>query len=132
MRNRVEFGMSMFLIAEAVFFFLLMLAFRFFADIPQVSSRNGWILTAVLAAGSLSMWRAWRWPTVAFGAAFLILLFATGASVLTGIHALHVFAGLIALAIAPVSALRAMAFYWYFFTAVWLAIFLLVYSGGVA
>lgn len=124
--------MSMFLIAEAVFFFLLILAFRYFAVIPRLSSRNGWILTALLAAGSVSLWRGWRWVTVALGAAFLIALLAMGASVLTGIHALHVLAGVIALAIVPASALRAMALYWYFFTAVWLAIFLFVYSGGVA
>jgi hypothetical protein len=42
---------------------------------------------------------------------------------LTAVLGLFVLAGVIALAVVPASALRAMALYWYFFTAVWLVIF---------
>jgi len=131
-RKRLELGMYMFLIAEAVFFFLLILAFRYLAATPSLSSRNGWILTALLAAGSVSIWRRWRWATVALGAAFVIAVVVLGAPLLVMIHALHILAGLIAVAIIPASAFRVMALYWHFFTAVWIAIFLIVYSGGVA
>jgi heme/copper-type cytochrome/quinol oxidase subunit 3 len=130
--RRTQLGMAMFLIAEAVFFFLLILACKYFAAIPYFSSRNGWILTVLLLASSASIWRGWRWGTIALGAAFLLGLLGTLSSVLTDVHGLFLFAGMIALAIVPVSALRTMALYWYFLTATWLAIFLYVYRGGVA
>ena len=120
MTKRAQLGMAMFLISEAVFFLLLILAFKYFAASPGLSSRNGWILTILLLACSLSLWRAWRWVSVALGAVFLIGLFATSYTVLTGIHGLHILAGIIAIAIVPAPALRTMALYWYFFTAVWL------------
>jgi heme/copper-type cytochrome/quinol oxidase subunit 3 len=126
-RDRAQLGMAMFLISEAVFFFLLILAFRYFAPLPHLSSRNGWLLTILLLASALSLWRGWRWVTIALGAAFLIgELFFLGTTffILADIHGLHILAGLIALAIVPASALRAMALYWYFFTAVWLVILL--------
>jgi len=131
-QKRAQLGMALFLIPEAVFFFLLILAFSYFAAIPYLSSRNGWLLTVLPLASSLSMWRGWRWMTIALGAVFLIGLLGTSSSPLTAIYGLHILAGLIALAIVPASALRALALYWYFFTAVWLAIFLIVYSGGAA
>ncbi len=127
MTNRVtrpaQLGMAMFLISEAVFFFLLILAFAYFRALPQLNSRGGWILTALLLAASLSAWRAWRWMTVALGLAFLIVLVTTTSSLLTELHGLHVFAGIVAVSLVPAPALRTMALYWYFFTAVWLAIF---------
>jgi heme/copper-type cytochrome/quinol oxidase subunit 3 len=43
---------------------------------------------------------------------------------LTAVHGLFVFAGIISIAAVPLSALRTVALYWYFFTAVWLVIFL--------
>lgn len=124
--------MAMFVLAEAVFFFLLITAFYYLAPPARLSSRNGWILTALLVVGSFSIWRRWRWVAVTFGTAFVIMVVVIGASFLVLIHALHILAGVIAVAIVPSSALRAMALYWYFFTAVWFAIFLLVYSGGAA
>jgi heme/copper-type cytochrome/quinol oxidase subunit 3 len=127
MTKRAELGMAMFLISEAVFFFLLILASRYFAAIPFLSSRNGWLLTILLLASAVSMWRGWRWVTIALGAVFLIgeaLLLGTSFFILAGIHGLHILAGLIALALAPASALKTLALYWYFLTAVWLAIVL--------
>jgi heme/copper-type cytochrome/quinol oxidase subunit 3 len=129
--RRCQLGMAMFLLSEAVFFFLLILACKYFAAIPYLSSRNGWILTILLLASSASMWRGWRWVTIALGVPFLLGLLGTLSSVLTAVLGLFLFAGMIALAIVPVSALRTMALYWYFLTAVWLAIFLYVYRGGV-
>lgn len=128
MTKRAQLGMAMFLISEAVFFLLLILAFAYFRSLPGLNSPSGWILTALLVAASLAVWRAWRWMTVALGVAFLIVLFVTTSSVLTGLHGLHILAGIIALALVPASALRTMALYWYFFTAVWVAIFLVALS----
>lgn len=122
MMRRAELAMAMFLIAAAVFFFLLIFAAAYFRALPHLNSTAGWVLTAVLIVGSLSMWRGWRWGTVALGLVFAIGLFATASAVLTVVHALFIIAGVIAVAVAPASALRAMSFYWYFFTAVWLVI----------
>src|SRR5579862_4441051 len=130
--KRIELGVGILLIAEAVFFFLLIIAFHYLAPPARLSPRAAWILTALLAFGSFSVWRRWRLATVALGTAYVIAVGVIGASFLVIIHALHVLAGVIALAIVPASALRAMALYWYFLTAAWLAIFLFVYSGGAA
>lgn len=128
MTKRAQLGMAMFLISEAVFFFLLILAFAYFRALPDLHSPVGWILTALLVSSSLTVWRAWRWITVALGLAFLIVLVITTSSLLTDLHGLHIFAGVVALSLVPASALRTMALYWYFFTAVWLAIFLVALS----
>jgi heme/copper-type cytochrome/quinol oxidase subunit 3 len=123
--RRSQLGMAMFLISEAVFFFLLILAFVHFREIPNRFSGTGWVFTALLLASSLSMWRGWRWVTIALGAVFLIgqaPFLGTTFFVLAGVHGLHLLVGMIAIAIVPTSALRAMALYWYFFGAVWLVI----------
>lgn len=125
MTNRAQLGMAMFLLADAVFFLLLILASAYFRATPHLIGARGWLLTALLIAGSLSIWRGWRWITFALGTAFCIGLFAAGATMLTGLHGLFVLAGVIAVAVVPSSGLRAMALYWYFFTAVWLVIFAL-------
>ena len=102
------------------------------------------------------MWRAtagdrrWLAITIALGAVFLIGqgsqylhlirdgvtisrgLFGTTFFTLAGVHGLHVLIGLGALAIVPSTAVRTVALYWYFFAAVWLAIFLVAYLGSVA
>ena len=132
MTQRAQLGMAMFLISEGVFFFLLILAFRYFAPIPAITP-TGWLFTALLLASALTVWRRWRWATIALGAVFLIgqaLFLGTTSFILAGIHGLHILGGLIALAIVPVSALRTLALYWYFFTAVWLAIVLVDYFGS--
>jgi len=157
MRDRAQLGMAMFLISEGVFFFLLLLAFVYFrAPGSNLSLGEGATGTVLLAASSFSMWRAAKgsrlllWVTMALGGAFLALelsqyvrlirdgitmsqgLFGTTFFTLTGVHALHVFAGIIALAILPSAALRVMALYWHFFVVLWLAIFLVAFVWGGA
>jgi heme/copper-type cytochrome/quinol oxidase subunit 3 len=124
MNKRAQLGMAMFLISEAVFFFLLILACLYLRALPLFSSPSGWILTSLLLASSLCVWRGWRWAALALGAGFVVLLFGTRFSMLTAVHGLFVFAGLISIAVVPVAALRTVALYWYFFTAIWLVIFL--------
>lgn len=155
MTKRAQLGMAMFLISEAVFFFLLLLAFVYFrAPESHLSLAAGSIATALLLVSSISMWRASKgsrvflWVTIALGAAFLIVeanqyahliansvtisqgLFGTTFFTLTGMHGLHVLVGLIALAILPSAGVRTMALYWYFLTVVWIPIFFLVYIWG--
>jgi heme/copper-type cytochrome/quinol oxidase subunit 3 len=123
MTKRAQLGMAMFLISEAVFFFLLILACTYFHALPRLYARSAWILTALLLAGSVSIWRKWRWGAIALGAVFLVGLAGTPFAMLTAVLGLFVFAGVIALAVVPASGLRALSLYWYFFTAVWLVIF---------
>ena len=123
-KQRAQLGMAMFLISEAVFFFLLILACVNLRALPIFVDASGWVLTALLLASSVCVWRGWRWAALALGAAFIVGLIATKFSMLTAVHGLFVFAGMISIAAVPVSALRTVALYWYFFTAVWLVIFL--------
>jgi heme/copper-type cytochrome/quinol oxidase subunit 3 len=122
-RNRAQLGMAMFLISEAVFFFLLILACAYFHALPRLYAPSGWILTALLLAGSVSIWRRWRWGAIALDAVFLMGLAGIPFAMLTAVLGLFVLAGVIALAVVPASGLRALSLYWYFFTAVWLVIF---------
>ncbi|HTC86983.1 MAG TPA: hypothetical protein VK686_01725 [Bryobacteraceae bacterium] len=115
MTKRAQLGMALFLISEAVFFFLVILASVYFGGKPYLISRVALLL---LLASNLSMWRGWRWATIALGVAFLVGLFQSGSNMLTGIHGVHILAGLIALALVPASALKVMALYWYFFSVV--------------
>jgi heme/copper-type cytochrome/quinol oxidase subunit 3 len=157
-QRRTELGMVMFLIAEAVFFFLLMLAFVYFRT-PGAGKLNldaGALDTVCLLASIFTIWRAttgsrqWLAATILFGTLFLagqgiqyLYLIYDGVTIsqgifettfftLAGVHGLHVLVGLIALAIVPAAAIRTVALYWYFFAAVWLAIFLVAYAGGAA
>jgi heme/copper-type cytochrome/quinol oxidase subunit 3 len=139
--RRAQLGMAMFLIAEAVFFFLLILAFAYFRAMPSMLTPLDGLITAMVLASTVSMWRAtegprwWLWVTMALGVAFLsgqATFFGTTFFTLVGIHGLHVLGGLIALAVVPSTALRVIALYWYFFTAVWLAIVLVVYVRSMA
>jgi heme/copper-type cytochrome/quinol oxidase subunit 3 len=151
--QRGQLGMAMFLLSEAVFFFLLILAFVYFrtAGAGNLNLEAGALDTAGLLASVFSMWRAtagnrrWLVITIGLGAAFLIGqgiqylrlvrdgvtisqgLFGTTFFTLAGAHGLHVLIGLVALAVVPSTAIRAMALYWYFFAGVWLVIFLLAY-----
>jgi heme/copper-type cytochrome/quinol oxidase subunit 3 len=156
--RRTQLGMAMFLIAEAVFFFLLILAFIYFR-VPGAGKLNvgaGALDTACLLASALTIWRAttgsrrWLWATIAFGGLFLAGqgaqyrqlihdgvtisqgLFGTTFLTLAGAHGLHVLVGLVALGIVPGTAIRTMALYWYFCAGVWLAIFLVAYVGSTA
>ena len=59
-QRRTELGMAMFLIAEAVFFFLLILAFVYFRT-PGVGKLNlstGAFDTGCLLASMFTIWRA--------------------------------------------------------------------------
>ncbi len=123
MTNRAQLGMAMLLISEAVFFFLLILACAYFHALPRLYAPSGWILTALLLAGSVSIWRGWRWGAIVLGAVFLVGLAGSPFAMLTAVLGLFVLAGVIALAVVPASGLRALRLYWYFFTAVWLVIF---------
>src|ERR1700683_3520403 len=157
-RQRGQLGMVMFLLSEAVFFFLLILAFVYFrtAGAGNLNLGVGALDTVGLLASVFSMWRAtagdrrWLAITIGLGAAFLIGqgiqylrlarggvtisqgLFGTTFFTLAGAHGLHVLVGLVALAIVPSTAIRAMALYWYFFAGVWLVIFLVAYVGSAA
>jgi heme/copper-type cytochrome/quinol oxidase subunit 3 len=121
--RRSQLGMAMFLISEAVFFFLLILACACFHALPRLYAPSGWMLTALLLAGSVSIWRGWRWGAIALGAVFLVGLAGTPFAMLTAVLGLFVLAGVIALAVVPASGVRALSLYWYFFTAVWFVIF---------
>jgi heme/copper-type cytochrome/quinol oxidase subunit 3 len=120
MTKRAQLGMALFLISEAVFFFLLILAFVYFGEKPHFSR----VALLLLLASNFSMWRGWRWVTIALGASFLVGLFGSGPDILTGIHGVHMLAGLIALALVPASTLKVMALYWYFFSAVGIVMFI--------
>lgn len=125
MSKRAQLGMVMLLISAAVFFFLLILACVYLRALPVFFDASGWVLTALLLASSLCLWRRWRWAALALGAAFIAGLIRTRFSMLTAVHGLFILVGMIALAVVPASSLRNTALYWYFFTAVWLAIFLI-------
>jgi heme/copper-type cytochrome/quinol oxidase subunit 3 len=124
MTKRAHWGMAMLLMTEAVFFFLLIAACAYLRALPSLGARTGWPLTALLIASCLAVWRGWRWAAVVLGAAFACGLFGTMSSMLTSVLGIFVIAGVVAMAVVPVRALRTMALYWYFCTAVWLVIFL--------
>lgn len=169
--HRLRLGMALFLLNEAVLFFMLIVAFFYFRNstLPAASKNlhlpAAALLTVCLIASSLTMWRAaatgalsWIAGTVALGAIFLygqgeeyLRLFAQRITIsrsefattfftLTGVHALHVLVGIVALAVFLLlsvresglrsgrrTALDAVALYWYFVDAVWIVIFLTVY-----
>lgn len=174
MRHRAKLGMAMFLLVEAVFFFMLILAFVYFrAESIRTAAASlnpgvTAIYTACLIASSFTMWRAktsaglaqsgtrlWLGLTIALGSAFLLGqgseylrllrqgitisqgLFGTTFFTLTGIHGLHVLAGILLLAIMlgltanrgerESVAVETVAMYWYFVDAAWIVIFSIVY-----
>ena len=162
MRKRARLGMAMFLLSEAVFFFMLIAAFVYFrsaslaAAAANLNLGTAAIYTVCLMASSFTMWRAaatgsriWLMGTILLGAVFLFgqgseylrlfqqkitisqSLFGTTFFTLTGLHGLHVFVGIVMLAILlglerPV-AVETVALYWYFVDVVWVAIFAIVY-----
>jgi cytochrome c oxidase subunit III len=162
MRQQARLGMAMFLLSEAVFFFMLIAAFVYFRSPefagPAARLNTGWtaVFTVCLMVSSFTMWRAartgvrlWLGVTIILGAAFLYgqsaeylrlfrekitisqSLFGTTFFTLTGLHGLHVLVGVVILALFLAwerpAALEAVAFYWYFVDAVWIAIFAIVY-----
>jgi heme/copper-type cytochrome/quinol oxidase subunit 3 len=139
MSRRAQLGMAMFLIAEGVFFLLLILAFVYFQAMPHLMASRSLVFGALLLVSTLTMSRAsggsclWLWTTLALGAGFLIeqaVYAGTTFFILAGIHGLHLLAGMVAAVVVPSSGLRAIALYWYFFAGVWLVVLIAVYFRG--
>ncbi|MBA3945964.1 MAG: cytochrome c oxidase subunit I [Herpetosiphonaceae bacterium] len=174
-----KLGMGMFLLSEAFFFSLLILAYVYYMSggsegpnaLNALNPLLAGIYTVCLLLSSVTLWRGvhslrngkpgqfrlWLLATVVLGAIFLIgqgreylglinqnvtisrNLFGTTFFTLTGFHGLHVFSGLVALAVllglafmGDFKGLRSRAvetveLYWHFVDAVWVIIFTLVY-----
>lgn len=124
MEQRARFGMALFLLNQAVLFFMLIAGFVYFrtpAHLPVA------VYTACLLASGFALWRNWRAATLALGVIFLYgelsilrAQFATTFFTLTAVHAAHVVVGLVLIGLRPAQA--AVALYWYFVAAVWIAI----------
>jgi heme/copper-type cytochrome/quinol oxidase subunit 3 len=85
MRRQARFGMALFLLSEAVFFFMLIAAFVYFrgTSLPIAAANlklgTSALYTAALLASSFTMWRAalgsatrvWLTATIVLGAVFL-------------------------------------------------------------
>ncbi|HEV3329522.1 MAG TPA: cytochrome c oxidase subunit 3 [Bryobacteraceae bacterium] len=84
MRQRARLGMAMFLLSEAVFFFMLIAAFVYFRTQSLAAARVNLslgaaaVFTACLLASSFTMWRAavtglrgWLAGTIGLGGVFL-------------------------------------------------------------
>ena len=146
--RRAQLGMALFLLNEAVFFFMLILAFVHFHDVRKASLhlRAASVDTAFLIASSFTMWRAvrtgarhWLALTVALGSFFLIgqgseyisrQRLGTAFFTLTSLHGLHLLVGIVllsAMLVLNTKELGVAAFYWYFVAAVWVAIFIVAY-----
>ena len=173
-----RFAMLLFLLSEAAFFAILIIAYVYFHNAvkPGPDAANSLhplksgIYTVFLLASSFTVWRAercysrrrngaflgWLLATILLGATFLFgqgreyihlyranvtvsrNIFGSAFFTLTGFHGLHVFLGLIALAILfalaladssgrQSSAVRTIATYWHFVDWVWVVIFSVVY-----
>jgi cytochrome c oxidase subunit 1/cytochrome c oxidase subunit I+III len=148
-----KLGMELLLLAEAVFFFMLILAFVYFRDeslqtaAAQLRLGPASFFTACLLASAFSLWRRWLGLATGLGAVFIIGqgseylrllrngftlsqgLFGTTFFTIAGIHGIHVLLGLLMLGAASVSRLPlpAVAMFWYFVTAVWIVAFSAVY-----
>lgn len=146
---RAKLGMAMLLIAESVFFFMLLVAFVYFRDeslkaaAATLNVRITSIYTACLLLSSVALWRARTALAMVFGGIFLagqaveyVLMLRGGVSMsqglfgttfftLTGMHELHglIGMGLLAGLRHPVAA----AMFWQFVVAAWIAIFGVVY-----
>jgi len=153
MSKRARIGMAMFLIADGVFFFLLILASIYFRDAGsgKLHLAGSSIYTAILLASALAMWRAasgsraWIAVTIALGVVFLAgqgsesislirsgmtmsqSLFGTTFFTLSAMFGLQMVIAIAALAILP-AAVRVVGMYWYFLAAVWVAIFAATYA----
>jgi heme/copper-type cytochrome/quinol oxidase subunit 3 len=151
--QRARLGIAMFLIADSVFFFMLILAFIYFRDeslqtaAATLNLRMTSIYTSCLLLSLFTLWRGWVGPTVILGGTFLagqgseylrLLrngvtvsqgLFGTTFFTLTGIHGLHVLIGLVLLGLTAGHRipLQGAAMFWYFAGGVWIAIFSIVY-----
>jgi heme/copper-type cytochrome/quinol oxidase subunit 3 len=151
--SRAKLGMGMLLLAESIFFFMLILAFIYFRDESlKTASANLHLgttsfYTACLLASGFTMWRRWLVPTIVLGIVFVIGqgieytrllrsgitisegLFGTTFFTLTGIHGFHVLLGLALLGAVSGRklAIQSAAMFWYFVAAVWTVVFSVVY-----
>ena len=151
---KAKLGMAMLIVAESVFFFMLILAFVYFRDeslkaaTASLNIGKTSIYTACLLLSSLALWRGRVAIAIVSGGVFLAGqgteyvrmlrsgvtmshdLFGTTFFTLAGMHGLHVAIGL-----ALLVALRrsvASAMFWQFVVAAWMAIFAVVYVWSFA
>jgi heme/copper-type cytochrome/quinol oxidase subunit 3 len=151
--TKAKLGMSMLILAESVFFFMLILAFVYFRSeslktaAATLHLATASIYTVCLLASGFTLWRGWLAPTIALGVIFLLGqgreylallqngvtmsqgLFGTTFFTVTGIHAIHAALGVILLGFvfAGRLAVPAIAMFWYFVTAAWAVVFAVVY-----
>lgn len=100
---------------------------------PRVARLS--IVSAMLFGAAFVLARCREyWRLLSSGVTISRSLFGTTFFTLTGVHLLHVFAGLLLLGVltalgadATSPALQAAAMFWYFLGAVWVAIFIVVY-----
>lgn len=143
----------MLILAESVFFFMLILAFVYFrSDSLKTAAATlhlatASIYTVCLLGSGFTLWRGWLAPTIALGVIFLLGqgheylallqsgvtmsqgLFGTTFFTVTGIHAIHAALGVVLLGFvfAGRLAVPAVAMFWYFVTAAWVVVFSVVY-----
>lgn len=143
-------GMWLFIASDAVTFATLLgvYAYRHGPRMAQgPSAAVAAALTVLLLASGLAMARGWLWGTIGCGAGFLVLHLVEwghllrgapcpGAAffALTGMHMLHVAAGVGCLAYLAIRRgseedVAVCRLYWYFVDAVWLVLCPLVYFG---
>ena len=151
--GRIEFGANRLDVVLTAIFSVALLA----------SSATIWLAERSQRRGRAGAMRGWLFATIALGIVFLVgqgweyakliaegvtisaNLFGTTFYTLTGFHGLHVFGGLVALAILlglalagasafdhPHStALETISLYWHFVDVVWIAVFSVIYIGAL-
>jgi heme/copper-type cytochrome/quinol oxidase subunit 3 len=139
MEQRARFGMALFLLNQAVLFFMLIAALVYLRAPIRLTLSPAVVYSACLLASGVTVWRNWPGATLTLGAIFLygeiaILRSQAGTAffTLTAVHAAHVFIGLLLMSgvrfrVTQRAAVNAVALYWYFVIAVWIAIFAVAY-----
>ena len=149
-----KLGMAMLLIAESVFFFMLIVAYVYFRDqslgiaAATLNVRLTSIYTACLLISGVAIWRARLAVGALFGGIFLAGqgieyarmlrhgvtmsqgLFGTTFLTIAGMHGLHALIGLGLLL--GLRSSGAISMFWQFVVASWLVIFAVVYLWSVA
>jgi len=139
MEERARLGMAMFLVSDAVLFLFLIIGVVYFKERAALASA-GIACTILLAASSITMWRAasgaalriWLTATILLAAGSLWAQglggFPATPALLTllGCHHFHIALGVVLLGIAlwrgSSVIVKTIALYWYFVVAVWIAI----------
>ncbi len=154
MWSKSKLAMAMLILAESVFFFMLILAFVFFRDESLKAATESLdigrtsIYTGCLLLSSLVLWRGRVAIAIVFGGIFLAGqgteyarmlrsgvtmshdLFGTTFLTLAGMHGLHVLIGLALLLALRRSAASVM--FWQFVVASWAVIFAVMYVWSFA